>query len=63
MEGVFLAELAILFHLDAIGSILFVFVRPVVAIFALGAGQRDIRPHDSASVKIFNQISPHWQGR
>ena len=57
------AELAILVHFDAVGSIFFVFVRPVVAIFANSAGQGDIRPHDSASVKIFNQISPHWQGR
>jgi hypothetical protein len=45
----FLAELAILFHFDAVGSILFVFVCPVVAIFAFGAGQGDIRPHAETS--------------
>jgi hypothetical protein len=42
---VFLAELAILFQLDAVGRIFFVFVRPVVAIFAFGARQGNIRPH------------------
>ena len=45
MEGVLLAELAILFHLDAVGRILLVFIRPVIAVFAFGAGQGDIRPH------------------
>jgi len=50
MKGVFLAEFAILFHLDAVGSIFFVFVRPVVAIFTFGAGQGDIRPHGSPSL-------------
>ena len=53
MSGVLLAELAILLELDAVGRILFVFVRPVVAIFAFGAGQGNIRPHDSASQKLF----------
>jgi len=43
------AELAILVHFDAVGSILFVFVRPVVAIFANGAGQSNISPHGLAS--------------
>ena len=47
------AELAILIHFDAIGSVLFVFVRPVVAIFANGAGQGDIRPHNLTSNKIY----------
>ncbi len=62
MSGVFLAELAILFQLDTIGRILFVFVRPVVAIFAFAAGQGDIRPHGATSLKNFialiNLISP-----
>ena len=49
MQGVLLAEFAILLHLDAVGSVLFVFVCPVVTIFAFGTGQGDIRPHDSAS--------------
>ena len=49
MQGVLFAELAILLHLDAVGSILFVFVCPVIAIFAFGTGQGDIRPHDSTS--------------
>ena len=40
------AESAVLVHFDAVGSILFVFVRPVVAVFAFRAGQRDICPHD-----------------
>jgi len=53
---VFLAELAILFHLDAVGGVLFVFVRPVVAVFAFRAGQCDIRPHDVASVKNFSNV-------
>jgi hypothetical protein len=44
-----LAEFAILFQLDAVGRILFVLIRPVVAILAFGAGQSYIRPHDSAS--------------
>ena len=43
------AEFAILFHLDTVGSILFVFVCPVVTVFALGAGQGNIRPHAQAS--------------
>jgi hypothetical protein len=47
---VFLAELAVLFHFDAIGRILFVFVCPVVATFAFGAGQGDVRPHGLTSV-------------
>jgi len=46
------AELAILIHFDAVGSVLFVFVRPVVAIFANGAGQGDISPHNSISFFI-----------
>lgn len=50
MQGVLLAEFAILLHLDAVGSVLFVFVCPVVTIFAFGTGQGDIRPHDCASV-------------
>lgn len=61
MSGVFLAELAILFQLNTIGRILFVFVRPVVAVFAFGAGQGDIRPHGATSLKnflSFNLISP-----
>ena len=49
----FLAEFAILFHFDAVRSILFVFIRPVVTIFAFGTGQGDISPHWSASL-IFN---------
>ena len=49
-----LAELAILFHFDAVGSILFVFVRPVVTIFAFGTRQGDIRPHGSTSYKFFD---------
>ena len=53
MEGVLLAEFAILFHFDAVGSILFVFIRPVVAIFAFSTGQGDIRPHCGASC-LFN---------
>lgn len=44
-----LAELAILFHFDAVGSILFVFVCPVVTVFAFGAGQGDISPHGTTS--------------
>lgn len=46
----FLAELAILFHFDAVGSILFVFVSPVVAVFAFGTGQGDISPHGVPSL-------------
>ncbi len=46
VKGVLFAEFAILFHLDAVGSIFLVFVRPVVSIFAFGAGQSDVRPHD-----------------
>ena len=49
VKGVLLAEFAILFQLDAVGSIFLVLVRPVVAIFAIGAGQGNIRPHDSPS--------------
>jgi hypothetical protein len=45
----FLAESAILFKLDAVGRILFVFVCPVVTILAFGTRQRDIRPHDLTS--------------
>ena len=45
MSGVFLAELAILFDFDAVGSIFLVLVRPVVAILAFGAGQGYVRPH------------------
>ena len=45
----FLAESAILFKLDAVGRVLFVFVCPVVTIFAFGTRQRDIRPHNLAS--------------
>ena len=49
VRSMFLAKLAILFELDAVGRVLFVFVRPVVAIFAFGAGQGDVRPHDLTS--------------
>ena len=52
MDGVLFAELAILFKLNAIGSILLVFVCPVVAIFTFGAGQGNIRPHGSTSLTI-----------
>ena len=45
MSSMLLAEFAILFDLDAVGRVLFVFVRPVVAIFAFGTRQRDVRPH------------------
>lgn len=45
MRRMLLAEFAILLELDAVGRILLVLVRPVVAIFTFGAGQRDIRPH------------------
>lgn len=49
VRGMLLAEFAILLELDAVGRILFVLIRPVVAILAFGAGQGYIRPHDSAS--------------
>ena len=49
MQSVFFAEFTILFHFDSVGSIFFVFVSPVVAIFAFGTGQGDIRPHGSTS--------------
>lgn len=55
VQGVFLAEFAILFQLDASGRIFFVFVRPVVAVFALGAGQGDIRPHGVTSCRLIKQ--------
>ena len=46
MGSVLFAEFATLLDFDTIGRVLFVFVRPVVAIFAFGAGQRNICPHD-----------------
>ena len=49
VRSMFLAESTILFKLDAVGRILFVFVCPVVTIFAFGTRQRDIRPHNLAS--------------
>lgn len=49
VRGVFLAEAAVLVERNAVGRVLFVFVRPVVAILAFGAGQRDIRPHGVTS--------------
>ena len=49
VEGVLLAKLAILFHFDAVGRVLLVFVCPVVAVFTFGAGQCDIRPHGVTS--------------
>ena len=50
MGSMLFAEFAILLDFDAIGRVLFVFVRPVVAIFAFGTGQCNVRPHDSTSV-------------
>jgi hypothetical protein len=49
MRRVFLAEATILLHFDSVGSVLFVFISPVVAVLAFGAGQGNIRPHDSPS--------------
>ena len=54
MKGVLLAEFAILFNLDAVGSVFLVLVRPVVAIFAIGAGQGNICPHDSSSCVLID---------
>lgn len=53
VRGVLFAEIAILFQFDAVGSILFVFVRPVVAVFAFRAGQSNICPHDWSLRKNF----------
>ena len=49
VSSVFLAEATILLQLNAVGSILFVFISPVVAVLAFGAGQGYIRPHDLPS--------------
>ena len=49
VRSMLFAELAILFKFNAVGRILFVFIRPVVAIFAFGAGQGDISPHGLTS--------------
>jgi len=49
VRGVFLAERAVLVDCDAIGRILLVLVRPVVAVLAFAAGQGDIRPHGVTS--------------
>ena len=48
----FFAELAVLFHFNSIGSILFVFVCPVVTIFTFRTGKRNVSAHLSASLKI-----------
>ena len=49
VRGMLLAKSAVLVHFDAVGRVLFVFVCPVVAIFANGAGKSNIRPHAQAS--------------
>ena len=42
MDGMLFAESAVFLELDPVGSILLVFGRVVVALFALGAGKRDL---------------------
>lgn len=42
MNGVLVAELAVLFDLDTVGIVLLVLVVVVVALFALGAGERNL---------------------
>ena len=44
------AETAILAQLDAIRGVLLVFLGVIVALLALGAGQRDFDSHDGTSV-------------
>jgi hypothetical protein len=38
MGGMFLAEFAILFQLNSVGSIFFVFICPVITVFTFGTG-------------------------
>ena len=45
MGSMLFAEFAILFNLDAIGIILFVFVCLIIPLFALGAGQSNQHTH------------------
>ena len=41
MNGAFLAETAVLFELDSVRVVLFVFVRIVIALLAFGAFERN----------------------
>lgn len=42
MDGMFLAESAVFLKLDPVGSVLLVFRRVVVTLFALGARKRNL---------------------
>ena len=45
MNGAFLAETAVLFELDSVRVVLFVFDRVVVSLLALVASQSDLYAH------------------
>lgn len=49
VRSVFLAERTIFVEFNAVGRVLLVFVRPVIAPFAFGAGQGYVRPHVETS--------------
>ena len=50
MNGVLVAELAVLFKLNPVGIVLFVLHIVVIALFALGAGKRYTRSRSSSHV-------------
>jgi len=52
VNGVLLAESAILLHFETVGVILLVFHGVVVSLLALGASQSDFHAHNGTSLKI-----------
>ena len=52
VNGVLLAESAILLHFETVGVILLVFHGVVVSLLALGASQSDFNAHNGTSLKI-----------
>lgn len=62
MNGAFFAKTAVLFKLDPVGIVLFVFRRIVIALFALGAFERNsyvFRFHKTLRIsltKIFSVV-------
>ena len=49
MQSGFFAERAVLVNFKSVGVVLFVFIRIVIALFALGASESDFNPHDDTS--------------
>jgi hypothetical protein len=58
VNGVLLAESAILLHFETIGIILLVLHGVVVSLLALGASQSDFNAHNGTSLKLPPCITP-----